>query len=417
MSGLNKKLLILGANTETIRLIKKAQSMGIYTIVTDNNPKAPAKKVADCSLDIDGMDTDQLEKYCISNKIDGVLVGVADRLIKPYQKLCEKLKLPCYTNEYQSNVLTDKGKFNDLCIKYNISTIPSIRYYKDDHKLIDIKYPIFIKPVDSNSGKGMSIVYNNDELLLGLKKAFSYTKENYVLLERYMNCNDILINYTIINGEPILSAIGDRYTCKQQNKTSQVCLGSVYPSSLLTNYINNEHPKISQLLKSIKLKNAIFTISSFVESGYFYHYDPGFRLQGEAPDLHIDVSNNYDQKEFLINIALNNNIISKNIDPYFNSMYTASIWFLLKKGKIKHIEGIEKLYNNKNVFYISQRLFEDDIVSDDDIGTERQVMSRIYIRCYSREDLIENIKWVQSMVKTIDYDLNNQLLDGYILCQ
>ena len=35
-----KKVLILGANPETVSLIKRAKEMGIYTIVTDNNPKA-----------------------------------------------------------------------------------------------------------------------------------------------------------------------------------------------------------------------------------------------------------------------------------------------------------------------------------------------------------------------------------------
>ena len=41
-----KKLLILGANPETVSLIKKANEMGYYTIVTDYDPKAYAKQFA-----------------------------------------------------------------------------------------------------------------------------------------------------------------------------------------------------------------------------------------------------------------------------------------------------------------------------------------------------------------------------------
>jgi hypothetical protein len=40
-----KKLLILGANPETIPLIETAKLMGIYTIVTDPDLNAPAKKL------------------------------------------------------------------------------------------------------------------------------------------------------------------------------------------------------------------------------------------------------------------------------------------------------------------------------------------------------------------------------------
>ena len=94
-----KKLLILGANPETIRLVDTAKSMGIYTIVTDPDPNAPAKKIADKSIDINGMDVDSLVKFCLEEKVDGVLVGIADRLIQSYQQVCEKLNLPCYGNQ------------------------------------------------------------------------------------------------------------------------------------------------------------------------------------------------------------------------------------------------------------------------------------------------------------------------------
>ena len=41
-----KKLLILGANPETVSLVLKAREICIYTIVTDYDPGAFAKKYA-----------------------------------------------------------------------------------------------------------------------------------------------------------------------------------------------------------------------------------------------------------------------------------------------------------------------------------------------------------------------------------
>ena len=102
-----KKLLILGANPETIPLIRTAKSMGLYTIVTDPDSNAPAKKVADKGININGMDVDALVEFGKQENIDGVLVGVADRLIEPYQKVAKKLNLSCYGNEYQCEVLTN----------------------------------------------------------------------------------------------------------------------------------------------------------------------------------------------------------------------------------------------------------------------------------------------------------------------
>jgi len=408
-----KKLLILGANPETIPLIRTAKSMGLYTIVTDPDSNAPAKKVADKGININGMDVDALVEFGKQENIDGVLVGVADRLIEPYQKVAKKLNLSCYGNEYQCEVLTNKGKFNELCKKYNLLPIPSINYYKNSP--LEITYPIFIKPTDRNSGKGMSVVYNEQELKEGIDKAFKNTNQDYILLERYMTCNDVLVSYTIIDGEPILSAMADRYTCKEQNKTSQVCLGAVYPSNLLNIYMDKEHPKMVKMLQDIGLKNAILTISAFVENDNFYYYDPGFRLQGEAPNLHMENINGFDQKQFLLDVALGNKLNKDNITKAdFQGKYAATIWFLLKKGIINRIEGFDKIEKDPSIFHISRRLFENDEITEEMIGTESQVMARIYLSCNSKYELKNKITDIYNTIKVFDQNNNNQLINRFI---
>jgi biotin carboxylase len=411
-----KKLLILGANPETIPLIETAKAMGVYIIVTDPDPQAPAKKHADKGININGMDVDGLVEFSKQEKVDGVLVGVADRLIEPYQKVAEALNLPCYGNRYQCEVLTNKGKFNDLCKEYNILNIPSIPFYKKDidNDLKDITYPVFIKPIDRNSGKGMSIAYNESELRKGIEKAFSNTSSDYILLERYMTCNDVLVSYTIIDGEPILSAMADRYTCKEQNKTSQVCLGAIYPSKLLDVYMDKEYPKMANMLKSIGLKNAILTISAFVEDNNFYYYDPGFRLQGEAPNLHMENINGFDQKQFLIDIALGNELNKDNITKAdFQNNHAATIWLLLKKGTIGKVEGFDVIEKDSSIFHISRRLFEGEVITEDMVGTESQVMARIYLCCKTKQELKNKLSEIYSTIKVFDKDNNNQLINRF----
>ena len=55
-----KKLLFLGANPETANIVEVAKEMGATTIVTDYDSNAPAKKVADISYNINGMDVDAI---------------------------------------------------------------------------------------------------------------------------------------------------------------------------------------------------------------------------------------------------------------------------------------------------------------------------------------------------------------------
>ena len=48
------------------------------------------------------------------------------------------------------------------------------------------------------------------------------------------------------------------------------------------------------------------------------------------------------------------------------------------------------------------------------LGTERQVAARIYISCNSEEELKNKIDEIQSKIKVIDIDGNNQILDKFI---
>ena len=83
-----KKLLIMGGNPETSALVRFANDMGIKTIVTSARVNDDAKKYAWKSYDIDGMDVSGIVKMANEEKVDGVLVGVADILVPAYVKVC-----------------------------------------------------------------------------------------------------------------------------------------------------------------------------------------------------------------------------------------------------------------------------------------------------------------------------------------
>jgi len=408
-----KKLLILGANPETIPLIETAKKLGVYTIVTDHDPNAPAKKFADKGININGMDVDALVKFCKEENVDGVLVGVADRLIEPYQKLCKILELPCYCNEYQCDILTNKDKFNNFCEENNIPIIP---HFNIDE--LNITFPVVVKPVDSNSGKGMSICNSHDELKIAVLKAQNASKQNKFLIEKYMNCDDMFLYYTFREGECMLSAIADRHTYSENDNLGKVCVSAVYPSKYEHLYFKKFHNKILSVFKKLNIKDGVLLISAFVDNEQIYLYDPGFRLQGEAPNIHLEALCGYDQKEMLINFALGDKMgnveLKELIDYNFNGKHASTLWILSKAGNIKEIQGLTEAKEDQNVHKIVQRLYKGNIVSKDSIGTEAQVVARIYLKADTKELLIEKVNYYSNNIKIIDdnnqnISLNKQL--------
>ena len=127
-----KKLLVLGGASVHVKLVKAAKELGAYVIVADNVPKAesPGKQVADEAWDINIYDVDLLVEKSVASGVEGVISGWLDPCQRPYQKICEKLNLPCYGTEEQFMFMTDKHAFKNMCHECGVDTIPE--YTKED---------------------------------------------------------------------------------------------------------------------------------------------------------------------------------------------------------------------------------------------------------------------------------------------
>ena len=413
---MQKKLIILGGNPETGVLVDIAESMGIYTIVIDPNPNAPAKKRASETHEIDGFEVDKIVQLAKDLKVDAVLVGVADILVKPYREICEKLNFPCYATEKAIEAFCSKDGFKRYCHEYNIQDIPGI--YLDETSSIDkpmnIDYPLMIKPVDSGGGVGMKICREDRDYKESVKTALKFSKKGVVLVERYMDCDDMAAYYTFKDGIPYLSATYDRITSKDQGDASPVCIGAIYPSKYSDIFEKKVHPGLNTFFKALNIQNGVLNLQFFVEDDVFYAYDPGFRLQGEAPHIHLAHINGFDHREMLINFAftgvLGENNFSEKNDFLFRGKVACTIWVLLKDGTIDLIKGLNEIKADENVVFVLDRFKQGDSVSKEWLGTEKQVFARIYVVTDSILEMNNKIAEFKNLLKVIDDKGNNMTL-------
>jgi biotin carboxylase len=417
----NKKLLILGGNPETIPLVLVAQKMGIEVYLTDDNPNSAAKKFANKSFDVNGLNVEGIIQLAINESVDGVLVGVADILVKSYVKVCDALNFPCYATEELSNIFSHKDFFKQKISEFDIYGIPEYKLTSELLKadLNKIQYPVMVKPVDNGGGVGMTCCYNESDIKMAVSKALNSSKRGKFIVERYMECPDVGIYYTFQDGICSTSLVYDRYTTGEQEGVSRVCLGGTYPSKYTDIFLKKTDIKLRKMFSDIGVKNGVLMLSAFFENDEFYFYDPGFRLQGESPNLFLDYFHGYDQREQLINFALTGNMGDKKAykldDAYLNGNFAATIWILLKEGQIKEIQGFEILNNNPNVIKVITRLKIGDIITKEIIGTEKQVYCRIYIAASSKKQLKLIINNFQNNLRVFSTNNENMVLRGFDL--
>lgn len=414
-----KKLLILGGNPETIPLVEIANNWGIKTIVASARHTDPAKAYAWKAYDFEGLDADAVIKIAKEEKVDGVLVGVADILVPMYCKVCQALELPCYATQKIVDVFAFKDEFKATCERYGVHGIPEFKLDAEMKRedLDKIKYPVMVKPVDNGGGVGMTVAFNEEQLREGVKKALDASYKKRFIVEKYMQCEDMGMYYTFKDGVCSASCIYDRYTTDEQPGLSRVCLGGTYPSKHLNEYFSHMHDNALRMFKEIGIENGILMLSGFYENGEFYVYDTGFRLQGEAPHLLMKAIHGFDQREMLVRFALTGSEgdvdLTKDDDTRLRGKWAATKWFLLKQGKIAKIEGLDNLDNDSCVVANIQRLHEGDTVDPEWIGNEKQVLTRLYLVCNSKQELADKLNEYEQKVRVFDENGNNMLLKGF----
>ena len=156
-----KKLLVLGGTVDEINLVKRAQKLGAYVIVTDyyeNRDISVAKTIADEAWDVSWSDVPQIVQKCKDNKIDGITAGYSEIKIDYLIKICKCLDKPCYINEKQLEITRNKKLFKEYCRSCNV---PTVKEYVDVDSVDE--YPVIVKPVDRSAAIGIHICHNHSK--------------------------------------------------------------------------------------------------------------------------------------------------------------------------------------------------------------------------------------------------------------
>ena len=100
-------------------------------------------------------------------------------------------------------------------------------------------------------------------------------------------------------------------------------------------------------------------------------------------------------------------------DTKLRGKCASTLWVLLKQGHIARIEGLDEIGLDSRVIANIQRLHVGDDVLTEWIGNEKQVLTRMYLVCNSKEELAEGLKEYQSKIKVYDENGNNLVLKGF----
>ena len=345
-----KKLLVLGGTYQHRKIVMAAKNLGVKTFVTDylDIQDSPAKQMADVPLNCNIFDVDGLVQICRQYHIDGAIGPYLDVSQMPYQEVCERMGFHCFGSREQHKILTDKALFKDFCTKHGADIIPS---YSEQEILAGdsrIEWPVLIKPSDSRGSRGQSICFSRDEALSGIESARAESRSGSVIIEKYMGSeNDIQLAYLVVDGEPLLLKVEDRYTGKTGSGLENLCIATITPSRHEGVFMQSADAKIRNMIKALNLKNAPVFIQAFMDGDKGRLYDPGLRMPGDDYDCGYMAVTGVSLPEMFVRFALTGSFYAddephRKITPC-REKFIAMFLPCLKPGKIARLNGLDEV--------------------------------------------------------------------------
>lgn len=412
-----KKLLVVGGAFQHCKVVEAAHELGVEVIVDDYLPleKAPAKQLADKYYTHNITDIDGIVEMCREEHIDGVIALCLDACQRPYQKICEKLKVPCFGTKEQFHILTDKIAFKRFCIENGVDVIPEYDvniFLNPSDDLKTVEYPVLVKPCDSRGSRGSTVCNNYDEVRNAIEAASSESSNGTVLIEKYMgNKKDLCITYIIINGKAYLTRVGDRVLGSIEDKMERVSMLGMAPSQYTQIYVDNVNSRVIGMLEQLGLENAPVFMQGFLDGNTIRFYDPGLRFPGAEYERLYERVHDVSLIKPLIEFALTGKISDYThvlTNGYLqNGKKTPYLLISLRPGKIAKISGVEEIQSHPAVVAMNTRYQVGDQVGEHYNVNQR--FCEIDLLCDNMCHLSDTIAWIYNTLIIEDEDGNNMV--------
>jgi len=204
-----KLLHVLGGGQWQLPTVRLAKALGHRVLVSDMYRERPAYALADEHEVVDITDCEATLQLASRCRIDGIICDTTDVGVVTAAFIAERLGLPGIGHETARN-FTDKGRMRRLTAAAGM-VVPRYRLLSSAAGLTaaaaEVAYPLIVKPVDSQSGRGVSRLSGPDGLDAAYRLARSCSRSGEVLIESCVDGSEIIVDGFVIAGRPQILGI------------------------------------------------------------------------------------------------------------------------------------------------------------------------------------------------------------------
>lgn len=355
-----KRLLFTGGSHAELPLIEAAKNEGWFVISTGNNEGAKGHLAADKYVKGDFSDKEFVYKLAKAEKVQAIISGANDFAYLSAAYACDKLGLPGHDPYNIAQTIHIKSLFREMTRSIGIKTPKAIKCRNISEAVRaaeTIGFPVIVKPVDLTGGKGIMKCPEKCDLERAFSKAIDVTREDYVIIEEFIQGSCHGITSLLKNHKVVFYIIDNEQYGANKYLVQGACSPSMVPQHSEFTLLNN----IEKISRHCELKDGLFHAQFILDKDdYPVIIDPCRRAPG---DLYVLLA------KYVTEVDYPDLIVKAECGEELNEFYPSAHNFIArecimtgKSGVIKKVHIEDEL--NEHIIYRLMRDCTGEYVED-----------------------------------------------------
>ena len=406
------KLMIVGGGEAQLNAIRYGKNFGFTIVVSDMDTNCPGAAEADIFINASTFSYGETCSAAEKEAVDAIFTLGTDQPVLPVAMTAADLGLPTGISVETALGVTNKRIMKPI---FRGNGIPSCRFKlistktkQDD--LEGFRYPLVIKPVDSQGQRGVYKVDNWDELKGYLPDVLTFSREKNVLVEEYYESDEISVSGWVDNNKFYPLIITDRVTVSNGPHIG-VCISQEYPSKYMEKYKDEILSISEKIVSSFSIINGPVYFQMLIGNEGIKVNEIAVRIGGGYEDESIPALTGVDilnlQFELAIRGKVDNSVLKKYHFP--SQSYGAVIFLFTKPGLVASNGDMEVIRKIPGVISGKYILKPGRRVGNRENSTARA--GYVALQCESKKELEDLKRKVFSLLEVKNIDGDNMLCE------
>lgn len=320
-----KRILILGTGSAQKDLIQYCKENDFYVIASSNAPGGAGERYADEFCLVDIVNEKEIEKLAKDYKVDFVYSVGSDVAMPTVAGVSKTLGLPCLIDRDTAVICNHKNMLREVLNNKNVKGNIPFQIMESPDEPITVPFPAVMKPSDSQGQRGVRRVDNIDGIKEHFDESMSFSREKKVIIEQYIDGDEISVNTFLKDGELKFYLISDRKIWDE------------YPGGII-----HEHIIPSKYEKDLRISGAIRELVTGVLDATGIKNGPAYfqiKISTEGIPYLIEVTPRLDGCHMwrLIRYSTGIDLLKASMDLLLDKGYTQSGEFEVKPYSLEFL--------------------------------------------------------------------------------